>query len=272
MTEPAARVGLRVEPALADLVVAEVRGRPGALPVLSTALVRTWEQREGDTLTVASYRAGGGVEAALQRVGEEAWAALRDADERSACRRLLLRLAVDEDGSWVRRRARRVPRSRRRTTPVAAAALRVLTDRRIVVARADDVEIAHEALLTGWPRLLGWLEDGRAHADVRKRLAIAVGSMGFRGSRRDRAVRRHAAAGRARHRRGEPRRPLTARAAVPRRVSGPARAGARRVSDARADREARGRRRTRAVAAGSPSPWCSPRSRAATPTGKQRDA
>jgi DNA-binding SARP family transcriptional activator len=67
VTEPAARVGLRVEPALADLVVAEVRDRPGVLPVLSTALVRTWEHREDDALTVASYRAGGGVAAALRR-------------------------------------------------------------------------------------------------------------------------------------------------------------------------------------------------------------
>jgi DNA-binding SARP family transcriptional activator/energy-coupling factor transporter ATP-binding protein EcfA2 len=39
ITEPAARVGLRVEPELADLIVSEVRDRPGVLPVLSTALV-----------------------------------------------------------------------------------------------------------------------------------------------------------------------------------------------------------------------------------------
>ncbi len=62
ITEPASRVGLRVEPALVDLVVAEVRDRPGALPVLSTALVRTWEQRDGDLLSVAAYQVSGGVE------------------------------------------------------------------------------------------------------------------------------------------------------------------------------------------------------------------
>ncbi len=54
VTEPASRVGLHVDPALADLVVSEVRGRPGVLPVLSTALVRTWEHRDRD-------RAHGGV-------------------------------------------------------------------------------------------------------------------------------------------------------------------------------------------------------------------
>ena len=173
VTEPAARVGLRVEPALVDLVIAEVRDRPGALPVLSTALVRAWEHRDGDTLSVASYRSGGGVEAALQRVGEEAWAALDDEAQRAACRRLLLRLALNENGSWVRRWARRTDLVRP-DDPAAAAALAVLTDRRLVVARAEDVGIAHEALLTGWPRLHGWLEDGRSRADVRERLAVAA--------------------------------------------------------------------------------------------------
>ena len=246
--EPAARVGLRVEPALADLVVREVRGRPGALPVLSTALVRTWEQRDGESLTVASYRTGGGVEAALQRVGEEAWAALESDEERAACRRMLLRLAVDEEGSWVRRRARR--------SEVAAAgdaagarALSVLSDRRIVVASADDVEIAHEALLTGWPRLLGWLEDGRAHADVRERLSAAVTAWAEGG--RDATelysgARLHAA--------------LDTAAAAPDDITpleseflaeSSAYADRQMAEQvARADREARGRRRTRAVAAG----------------------
>ena len=173
ITEPAARVGLRVEPALVDLVVAEVRDRPGALPVLSTALVRTWEHRDGDTLSVASYRVGGGVEAALQRVGEEAWAAFDDDAQRAACRRLLLRLALNENGSWVRRWAKRTDLVRP-DDPAAAAALAVLTNRRLVVARADDVGIAHEALLTGWPRLHDWLEDGRSRAEVRERLAVAA--------------------------------------------------------------------------------------------------
>jgi DNA-binding SARP family transcriptional activator/WD40 repeat protein len=248
VVEPAARVGLRVDPALADLVVGEVRGRPGSLPVISTALVRAWEQREGDTLTVASYRAGGGVEAALQRAGEDAWTALASDERRTACRRILLRLALDEDGSWVRRRARRIEVAPTGDT-AAEAALAVLTDRRLVVARADDVEIAHEALLTGWPRLLGWLEDGRAHAAVRERLAIAVASWDSAG--RDETelyagTRLQAA--------------LDTAAASPGDISpleqeflaqSSARAELELVEQrARADREARGRRRIRAVAAG----------------------
>ena len=229
ITEPAARVGLRVEPALVDLVVAEVRDRPGALPVLSTALVRTWEHRDGDTLSVASYRAGGGVEAALQRVGEEAWAALDDEAQRAACRRLLLRLALNENGSWVRRWAKRTDLVRP-DDPAAAAALAVLTDRRLVVARADDVGIAHEALLTGWPRLHDWLEDGRSRADVRERLAVAATAWEQADQRSGRAVPRHPAAGRARPCRGHPGRPHPAGAHLPHRVSRRSGPAARRTA------------------------------------------
>jgi hypothetical protein len=39
LTELALRVELRVEPALVDLVLADVHDRPGVRPILSTALV-----------------------------------------------------------------------------------------------------------------------------------------------------------------------------------------------------------------------------------------
>ena len=47
ITRPAERVGLRVEPDLEDALVADVEGQPGALPLLSTALLELWQQRRG---------------------------------------------------------------------------------------------------------------------------------------------------------------------------------------------------------------------------------
>ena len=55
ITGPAQWAGLLLEPGLVDLLVREVEGQPGALPLLSHALRRTWERREGRTLTVAGY-------------------------------------------------------------------------------------------------------------------------------------------------------------------------------------------------------------------------
>ncbi len=48
---PASRVGLRVEPELTDALVDDVEGEPGALPLLSTALLELWQKRQDNTLT-----------------------------------------------------------------------------------------------------------------------------------------------------------------------------------------------------------------------------
>ena len=54
---PARQAGLLLEPGLVDLLVREVEGEPGALPLLSHALHETWQRREGRTLTVDGYQA-----------------------------------------------------------------------------------------------------------------------------------------------------------------------------------------------------------------------
>ena len=67
---PARQAGLLLEPGLVDLLVREVEGEPGALPLLSHALRQTWERREGRTLTVAGYRATGGIRGAVAQSAE----------------------------------------------------------------------------------------------------------------------------------------------------------------------------------------------------------
>ena len=245
VSEPAIRVGLHVEPALIDMVVDEVRGRPGVLPVLSTALVRAWENRDGDAITVASYQRGGGVAAALQRVGEDVWATLTD-EQRVGGRRILLRLAAHEDGRWVRRRAP-VAELRPAGDLTSAAALDALARGRLVVTRTADVEIAHEALLTGWPRLLGWLED--AQAQERARAQLAEAALAWVGAGRDPAELSSGARLQAALEvdpcaiSTDSSSSTSMRAPKQPTSSSPARR-------ARADREARGRRRLRAIAAG----------------------
>ena len=44
---PARRAGLQVDPELADALIADVEGEPGALPLLSTSLLELWQQRDG---------------------------------------------------------------------------------------------------------------------------------------------------------------------------------------------------------------------------------
>jgi DNA-binding SARP family transcriptional activator/WD40 repeat protein len=179
--EPARAVGLDVEPELLDAVVADVLGRPGALPLLSTALVGTWERRRGSTLTLAGYLDAGGVSGALTRTAEAAYAAL-DEEVRADARRLLVRLAdVDDGGALVRRSLPlreldldETPRSGRRV-------VETFVGRRLLSVDGDCLEVTHEALLTGWPRLARWLEEDATGRQVRRHLAPVVREWAARG-------------------------------------------------------------------------------------------
>ena len=153
---PARQAGLLVEPGLADLLVREVEGEPGALPLLSHVLREVWLRREGRTLTVDGYTASGGIRGAVAQSAENLYADL-DADQRRALRDLLLRLVhPGVEGEPVRVR---VPRRQVATDPEHDRLVDLLVGSRLVTSDDGVVEIAHEALARAWPRLRGWLDD-----------------------------------------------------------------------------------------------------------------
>jgi DNA-binding SARP family transcriptional activator/WD40 repeat protein len=191
--EPARRVGLTVEDGLAETIAEDAAAQAGALPLVSTALLGTWAARSGTTLTLAGYLTAGGVRGAVARLAETTWDGFDDA-QGAACRRMLLRLA-DPDGvsSDVRRRATRTELV---SGPTEETVLRTLIDRRLLTATEGTVEVAHEALLREWPRLVSWLEEDREGRRVHRQLADAAAS--WHADERDeaglyRGVRLHAA-------------------------------------------------------------------------------
>jgi DNA-binding SARP family transcriptional activator/WD40 repeat protein len=180
--EPAAAAGLTADPELVEAVVADVLGRPGALPLLSTALVGTWERRRGDTLTLAGYLEAGGVAGALARSAEDAYRAL-DEPGRGLAPRLLVRLAdVDDGGALVRRPLQLAELD---LDGEGGGARRQVVEtfvrRRLLSLDGDRLEVAHEALLTEWPRLARWLDDDAAGRAVRRHLVPAVRDWAARG-------------------------------------------------------------------------------------------
>ena len=52
------------------LLVGDVAGEPGGLPLLSTTLLELWRRRDGSTLRLADYQAAGGVRGAVGRLAE----------------------------------------------------------------------------------------------------------------------------------------------------------------------------------------------------------
>ena len=102
---PARRAGLLVEHELVDALLADVEGQPGALPLVSSALLELWQRRDGNTLRLADYQQAGGVHGAVARQAEQAYERL-DPAGRALARLVLLRLAGEGEGdAVVRRRA-----------------------------------------------------------------------------------------------------------------------------------------------------------------------
>jgi WD40 repeat protein len=177
ISAPAERVGLSFEPGLVDTIAEEVAGEPGALPLLEHALLEVWARRQGSLLTLEGYRASGGVQGALAQRADSIFLSLAPREQEIA-REVLLRLT--EPGETTED-------TRRRATMdelVVNASERDLT-RRVVLALADGrllttsgdaeegeawVEVAHEALIRGWPRLRQWVDEDRAALRVRRRL------------------------------------------------------------------------------------------------------
>ena len=74
---PAQRVGVAAAPDLVAAIVGDVGAQPGALPLLQYALTELFEQRTGAALTLAAYRASGGMQGALARRADALYAGLQ---------------------------------------------------------------------------------------------------------------------------------------------------------------------------------------------------
>ncbi|MGW6981448.1 nSTAND1 domain-containing NTPase [Streptomyces sp. NPDC054932] len=183
ITRPAGLAGLTLEPGLFPLLLRDVglrddppdRTPSGVLPLVSHALMATWRQREGATLTVAGYERTGGIRGAIARTAEEVFTRLYPA-EQNTLRRVLVRLVhvADGTGATRRRMSRTALMEQLADAGPAAAALDTFVRARLITMDSDTVEITHEALLHAWPRLRGWIRADRAGLLIHQQLAHAA--------------------------------------------------------------------------------------------------
>ncbi|MFM9442691.1 hypothetical protein [Streptomyces acidiscabies] len=170
IVRPAQQAGLLVERELTARLVEEVSGRPEALPMLSHALLETWRRCRGRALTLAAYEAAGGVRGAVAATAEDLYRQLTPAQARIA-RHLLLRMVEPGFGTPDTRRPMPCAELAEHTNPDLPLVLDRLTRARLLTADQDGVQLAHEALITRWPRLSGWVEEDRERLRHRSRLA-----------------------------------------------------------------------------------------------------
>ncbi|MFE9427580.1 trypsin-like peptidase domain-containing protein [Kitasatospora sp. NPDC006697] len=156
--------GLDYQAGLVDTILRDTGSEPGALPLLGFTLDLLWQQQSGGLLTHQAYEDLGRVTGALRYHADQVWAEYVSAEEEAAARRLLIRLiqVPEETAAATRRIALR--------SELAEDEWRIaqhLAATRLLVAGssaegADTVELAHEALITGWPKLSQWAAADRA--------------------------------------------------------------------------------------------------------------
>lgn len=178
---PARQAHLELEPGLLALILTDMAGEPGALPLLAHLLRALWERRVGAAMTRGAYDDLGGVAGALAQRAESVYADL-DQDDRGHVRRLLLRAVhPGDDGADARRPVHEVewvgPDDDRATVDDVVGRL---VDARLLTASRDPgddgrvIELAHEALIDGWPRLRAWVDQARGWLLDHRRLTVAA--------------------------------------------------------------------------------------------------
>ncbi|MEU5024389.1 nSTAND1 domain-containing NTPase [Streptomyces milbemycinicus] len=177
IVKPAAAEGLIVERALTARIVEEVVDEPGGLPLMSHALLETWRRRRSRALTVEAYEAAGGVHGAIALTAERVYGELSER-QAEAARRIMLRLITPGEGAQDTRRP--VDReelgldSGSDDAADTALVLERLVRSRLVTLDEGTVDLAHEALITAWPRLRGWIDEDRQRLRTHRNLTEAA--------------------------------------------------------------------------------------------------
>ena len=173
--QPARKGRWSFQPGLVDLLIRDVRDEPGALPLLSHALLETWKRRNGRMMTLKGYAESGSVRGAIARTAENVYSGL-DLEGKKIARRVFIRLT--ELGVETQDTRRRAPISELLTAPEQEidvySVLNKLADSRLITIEEETVEVAHEALIREWPSLRGWLEEDRDSLLLHRHLTNAA--------------------------------------------------------------------------------------------------
>ena len=176
-----------IAPRLVDRLLNEAGDNPDRLPIMQHALMRTWDywerHAEGDRpLDEAHYEAIGTMSEALSLHAEEAYRELPDEDSRRIAE-VLFRCLTDTGAVGSLRR----PTSLKEICAVTGAgqeSVVAVADRfrcsgrwfllpypEVPLDAESVVDIVHESLMRVWKRLVGWVEEEAASAQLYLRLS-----------------------------------------------------------------------------------------------------
>ena len=203
--EPASRSGLTFESGLVDLLLRDVGAggdqppEPGALPLLSHALLETWRRREGNQLTFSGYTEAGGVQGAIAKTAESVFQEQLTPAQQTIARSIFLRLTELGEGTQDTRRRALISELLPASDAVeeTQTVLNLLSAARLVTTDEESAEVAHEALIREWPTLRFWLSRNREGLRLHRHLTESAqawreleqdpGEL-YRGSRLEQAI------------------------------------------------------------------------------------
>ena len=199
---PAAVVGLRFEEGIVDDLISTILGERAGLPLLQYTLLKLWQQRRRNRITRAVYAEVGNPRQALERSAEAFFTHLAYEDQQVVRDQLLrmvrpgvgsteftssrLRLADAFQGAAASDRVARVlyrlifeERLLKLTGADPKAIAAILQSESSLAAQLAEhpdtqIEVAHEALVRNWPRLVSWLDEEREILRQRFRLREAA--------------------------------------------------------------------------------------------------
>jgi hypothetical protein len=195
LLQPAEMAGYQFEePAMVESMLDHLEHTPGALPLLQFAASQLWETRDRQrrVLTGDSYRRIGGIAGALAGHADAVVSELA-AREQTLVRAIFLRLVTPERTRAI------VPVSElfdlsRDHSEVHRILDRLVKSRLLVgqtTTGADgttfggSVEIVHESLVQGWPRLRRWLDESQDDVAFLEQLRNATKQWQQRGYAKD---------------------------------------------------------------------------------------
>ena len=174
---PAEAGGWEFSPGLVDLILRDVGEEPGALPLLSHALLETWRRRRGTVMTLKAYAESGGVRGAIARTADRVFHAELDQTQQAIAQSIFLRLTeLGEGNQDTRRRValRELVPSSAADGEAVSTVLGRLVEARLVTTNDDTAEVAHEALIREWPILREWLSHDREALRIHRHLTEAA--------------------------------------------------------------------------------------------------
>ncbi|MBF6446600.1 hypothetical protein IU429_02860 [Nocardia elegans] len=180
IVEPARKAGWSVEDQLVQLLLVELAPRgattghdPGALPLLSHALLETWHRGSRRRMTVADYNAAGGIAGAIEQSAESVYHHLSARQQQITPRTFLRLVAIDGDTTTRRRADRTELVFSDESQDDVVAIIEQYAAARLLSVDTDTVQISHEALISAWSRLGGWVQANRSGLVVQQQLTRA---------------------------------------------------------------------------------------------------